>query len=106
MQKIGEHLDSGDDTSICATPVTSALQFLPCGGVRSAGHLPSFLAEAWGTGMGLSLTPSLVFKFSVPYFHSSARSSPLLYALTLFSLSKAQVSVAPSAQRQSSPEKQ
>lgn len=52
MQKIGEHLDSGDDTSICAAPVTGALQFLPCGGVRSAGHLPSCLAEAWSTGTG------------------------------------------------------
>lgn len=50
MQKIGEHLDSGDDTSICAAPVTGALRFLPCGGVRSAGHLPSCLAEAWSMG--------------------------------------------------------
>lgn len=49
MQKIGEHLDSRDDTSICAAPVTDALQFLPRGGVRSAGHLPSSLAEAWST---------------------------------------------------------
>lgn len=52
MQKIGEHLDSRDDTSICAAPVTGALQFLPCGGVRSAGHLPRSLAEAWGMGTG------------------------------------------------------
>lgn len=52
MQKIGEHLDSRDDTSICAALVTGALQFLPCGGVRSAGHLPSCLAEAWSTGTG------------------------------------------------------
>lgn len=45
MQKIGEHLDSGDDTSICAARLTSPLQFLPGGGVRSAGHLPGCLAE-------------------------------------------------------------
>jgi len=50
MQKIGEHLDSRDDTSICAAPVTGALQLLPSGGVRSAGHLPSCLAEGWSTG--------------------------------------------------------
>lgn len=50
MQKIGEHLHSGDDTSICAAPVTGALQFSLCGGVRSVGRLPSSLAEGRSTG--------------------------------------------------------
>ena len=98
MQKIGEHLDSGDDTSICAAPVTGALQFLPCGGVRSAGHLPSCLAEAWSTGTGpwnwrpglacqpkslsLSPSPSLASQvlITVPLVSLLRQNSPLLDA--------------------------
>lgn len=61
MQKIGEHLDSGDDTSICAAPLTSPLQFLPGGGVRSAGHLPGCLAERgpqrWDRALPVSPSP-------------------------------------------------
>lgn len=69
MQKIGEHLDSGDDTSICAALVTGALQFLPCGGVRSAGHLPGCLAEACSTGdwaLELKAWPCLSAQVPVP----------------------------------------
>lgn len=61
MQKIGEHLDSGDDTSICAAPLTSPLQFLPGVGVRSAGHLPGCLAERglqrWDRALPVSPSP-------------------------------------------------
>lgn len=86
MQKIGEHLDSGDDTSICAAPVTSPLQFLPCGGVRSAGHLPSCLAEArsagtrpWNRRPGLACQPKSLS-------HSPSLASQVLITVPLVSL--------------------
>lgn len=99
MQKIGEHLDSGDDTSICAAPVTGALQFLPCGGVRSAGHLPGCFGWSlehgdWALEMkarpclsawspcpsALNLALPLRSSSQFLLFHSSARNGPSIDA--------------------------
>lgn len=58
MQKIGEHLDSGDDTSICAAPLTSPLQFLPWWGCEiswTPAWLP-WLSEARSAGTGPCLS--------------------------------------------------
>lgn len=123
MQKIGEHLDSGDDTSICAALVTGALQFLPCGGVRSAGHLPSCLAEARSHGdwaLEMKAWPRLSAQVPVPQprpwpglsgpHHSSPSFTPVpgtvprLMPLTPISPSNPQLEInaAPSSQQQSS----
>lgn len=119
MQKIGEHLDSGDDTSICAAPVTSPLQFLPCGGVRPTGHLPSCLAEARSTGTGpwnrrpglacqpesLSLSPSLASQvlITAPLVSLTLPGTvPRMMPLTPISLSNPRVRVAPSSQQRTS----
>lgn len=103
MQKIGEHLDSGDDTSICAAPVTSTLQFLPCGGVRSAGHLPSCLAEAWSTGTWpLNWRPGPAGPHhSTLSFTPPPGAVPRMMRLTSISLSNPHVKAAPSSQKQS-----
>ena len=84
MQKIGEHLDSGDDTSICAAPLTGgALRLLPCGGVGSAGPRPSCLAEAWSKGGGgvlelkqESLSSASLVLITVPLVSPPARNYP------------------------------